>query len=65
MTACVYDCLYCVNRRSSNVRHARFTPERVVDLELGFHGGTTSKDWLMLEYGRFVADPRLVAAGVA
>ncbi len=34
---CVYDCLYCVNRRSSNVRRARFTPEEVVDLTLGFY----------------------------
>jgi predicted DNA-binding helix-hairpin-helix protein len=34
---CVYDCLYCVNRRSSNVRRARFTPDEVVDLTLGFY----------------------------
>jgi putative DNA modification/repair radical SAM protein len=34
---CLYDCLYCVNRRSSNVRRARFTPEEVVDLTLGFY----------------------------
>jgi putative DNA modification/repair radical SAM protein len=34
---CVYDCLYCVNRRSSNVHRARFTPEEVVDLTLGFY----------------------------
>lgn len=24
---CTYDCVYCVNRRSSNVQRARFTPE--------------------------------------
>ena len=35
--ACVYDCLYCINRRSSNVRRARFTPEEVVTLTLGFY----------------------------
>lgn len=34
---CIYDCLYCVNRRSSNVRRARFTPEEVVKLTLGFY----------------------------
>ena len=34
---CVYDCVYCVNRRSSNVRRARFTPEEVVDLTLSFY----------------------------
>lgn len=26
---CIYDCVYCVNRVSSNVRRARFTPEEV------------------------------------
>ena len=35
--SCVYDCLYCVNRRSSNVPRARFTPEEVVKLTLGFY----------------------------
>ena len=34
---CMYDCLYCINRRSSNVRRARFTPEEVVELTLGFY----------------------------
>jgi len=34
---CVYDCAYCVNRVSSNVARARFTPEEVVDLTLGFY----------------------------
>jgi putative DNA modification/repair radical SAM protein len=35
--SCTYDCLYCVNRRSSSVRRARFTPEEVVTLTLGFY----------------------------
>ena len=35
--SCVYDCLYCINRRSSSVRRARFTPEEVVTLTLGFY----------------------------
>ena len=34
---CTFDCLYCVNRRSSNVPRARFTPEEVVELTLGFY----------------------------
>jgi putative DNA modification/repair radical SAM protein len=34
---CIYDCLYCVNRVSSDVRRARFTPEEVVDLTLSFY----------------------------
>jgi putative DNA modification/repair radical SAM protein len=35
--ACVYDCLYCINRRSSNVQRARFTVDEVVTLTLGFY----------------------------
>ncbi len=31
---CIYDCLYCINRVSSNVQRARFTPEEVVRLTL-------------------------------
>ena len=34
---CLYDCLYCVNRVSSNVPRARFTVAEVVDLTLGFY----------------------------
>src|SRR3954452_24869672 len=35
--ACNYDCLYCVNRASSNVPRARFTVEEVVALTLDFY----------------------------
>src|SRR5262245_9380044 len=34
---CIYDCLYCVNRISSQVQRARFTPEEVVKLTLDFY----------------------------
>lgn len=34
---CIYDCVYCVNRVSSNVRRARFTTEEVVQLTLDFY----------------------------
>ncbi|MEO5754586.1 MAG: putative DNA modification/repair radical SAM protein, partial [Chthoniobacterales bacterium] len=34
---CIYDCLYCINRASSNVQRARFTPEEVVQLTLDFY----------------------------
>ena len=34
---CVYDCLYCINRASSNVQRARFTPDEVVSLTLDFY----------------------------
>ncbi len=35
--ACAFDCLYCVNRASSNVKRARFTVEEVVTLTLDFY----------------------------
>ena len=34
---CVYDCQYCINRISSDVARARFTPEEVVQLTLDFY----------------------------
>ena len=34
---CVFDCAYCVNRVSSNVRRARFTTDEVVQLTLDFY----------------------------
>ncbi len=34
---CIFDCHYCINRKSSNVRRAGFTPEEVVDLTLSFY----------------------------
>lgn len=34
---CIYDCHYCINRRSSNVQRARFTPEEVVKITLDFY----------------------------
>ena len=35
--SCIYDCHYCINRRSSNVRRAVFTPDEVVKLTLDFY----------------------------
>ena len=34
---CLYDCHYCINRRSSNVTRARFTVDEVVQLTLDFY----------------------------
>lgn len=34
---CIFDCHYCVNRKSSNVERAKFTPREVVDLTLNFY----------------------------
>jgi putative DNA modification/repair radical SAM protein len=35
--SCIFDCHYCINRKSSNVRRARFTVEEVVRLTLAFY----------------------------
>lgn len=35
--SCVFDCHYCINRKSSNVRRARFTVDEVVELTLSFY----------------------------
>ena len=57
--ACAFDCAYCINRSSSNVRRARFTVAEVVQLTLDFYrrnaieglflssGITRSADWTM------------------
>ena len=34
---CVYDCKYCVNRRSNDVPRAAFTPEELCELTMGFY----------------------------
>jgi putative DNA modification/repair radical SAM protein len=34
---CTYDCVFCVNRVSSDIQRARFTPEEVVTLTLDFY----------------------------
>lgn len=34
---CIFDCHYCINRKSSNVRRARFSPQEVADLTLAFY----------------------------
>ena len=34
---CLFNCAYCVNRRSSNIRRARFSVNEVVSLTIGFY----------------------------
>lgn len=34
---CIYDCKYCINRASSDVKRARFSPQEVIDLTLEFY----------------------------
>ena len=48
--ACNYDCLYCVNRTSSNVPRARFTVDEVVKLTIDFYlrKGRARLAWFVL-----------------
>lgn len=34
---CMYDCAYCINRCSNNVKRATFTPHEVADLTINFY----------------------------
>lgn len=34
---CIYDCKYCVNRCTNNVKRATFTPREVADLTINFY----------------------------
>lgn len=34
---CIYDCAYCVNRRSSGVQRAEFTPKELVNITMNFY----------------------------
>lgn len=34
---CVFDCKYCINRRSNDVPRASFTPDEVCELTIGFY----------------------------
>ena len=34
---CIYDCKYCINRKSNDVPRATFTPEEVCDLTIQFY----------------------------
>lgn len=34
---CLFDCKYCINRRSNDVPRARFTPEEIAELTINFY----------------------------
>lgn len=34
---CIYDCVYCINRKSNDVPRAAFTPEEVAELTISFY----------------------------
>jgi putative DNA modification/repair radical SAM protein len=68
---CIYDCAYCINRSSSNVERARFSPEEVVWLTLEFYrrnyieglflssGIIRNSDYTMEQMVRIARDLRL------
>ena len=68
---CIYDCVYCINRSSSNVERARFSPEEVVWLTLEFYrrnyieglflssGIIRNSDYTMEQMVRIAKDLRL------
>lgn len=35
--SCIYDCKYCINRKSNNVSRAIFTPEEVASITINFY----------------------------
>ena len=35
--ACIYDCKYCINRRSNHVPRAIFTPEEICEITINFY----------------------------
>lgn len=35
--ACIFDCKYCLNRRSNNIKRAVFTPEEVCTITINFY----------------------------
>ncbi len=35
--SCIFDCKYCINRRSNDVKRAMFTPEEICELTINFY----------------------------
>lgn len=35
--SCIYDCKYCLNRRSNNIKRAIFTPEEICKITINFY----------------------------
>ncbi len=34
---CIYDCIYCANRKGNDIQRASFTPEELIDLTVSFY----------------------------
>ena len=35
--SCIFDCKYCINRRSNNIKRAIFTPEEICEITMNFY----------------------------
>ncbi len=35
--SCIYDCKYCINRKSNDVKRAMFTPEEIANITINFY----------------------------
>lgn len=69
---CIYDCAYCVNRRSNDVKRTAFTENEIVDLTIEFYrrnyieglflssGIMKNPDYTMEKMVRVIKDLRLV-----
>ena len=42
---CIFDCAYCVSRKSNDVKRAAFTVQEVVDLTINFYRRNYIKDY--------------------
>ena len=59
---CIFDCRYCINRRSNDVPRASFTPQEVCDLTMGFYRRNYIEG-LFLSAGKIPSSGRRPPAG--
>ncbi len=69
---CIYDCAYCINRRSNDLPRTTFTPEELTGLTIGFYrrnfieglflssGVIRNRDYTMEQMIRVVKDLRVI-----
>ena len=68
---CIYDCAYCINRRSNDLPRTTFTPSELIELTIGFYrrnyieglflssGVIRNRDYTMEQMIRTVRDLRV------
>ncbi len=57
---CVYDCAYCINRQSNDIRRAAFSPRELADLTLNFYKRNYIEG-LFLSSGIFESEDKTMA----